>query len=268
VKLEYTIDITDYLQPATLASQIADLVNASPYLDGYEVVGYTIKAGKAEFDFGTTYDYFGNTGGHPALAEGAFNGRIFLTAAEVNSLRPIDLDDGPSVIVPANVIDATPGTADRAKDADNKETDADPDQEAGSAPSGGQAIADEPGDTELLGSLGADVFKWSLAEPGAHDTIRDFDPSPPAEGGDVLDLRDLLPAESAGSLDSYLHFEASGDGGTLLKVSVSGQFTGDPEHDAGVAHQTIELANVDLLSLGSDHQIIETLISQNKLITE
>ena len=67
---------------------------------------------------------------------------------------------------------------------------------------------------------------------------------------------------------SFLHFEESGDGGTLLRVSADGAFTGDATHDASVAYQTIELANVDLLSLGSDQQIIDTLINQNKLITE
>jgi hypothetical protein len=92
--------------------------------------------------------------------------------------------------------------------------------------------------------------------------------SPPSSGGDVLDLRDLLPPESANDLSSYLRFEASGAGGTLLKISTSGDFTGNPNHDARVEYQSIELANVDLLSLGTDQQIIQTLISQNKLITE
>jgi hypothetical protein len=124
------------------------------------------------------------------------------------------------------------------------------------------------GDSEFAGVEGADVFKWTLAEPGAHDAISNFDMNEPASGGDVLDLRDLLPPESADSLDSYLHFEQSDTGGTLVRISTAGEFTGDAAHDAGVAYQTIELQNVDLLSLGSDQQIIDNLINHGKLITE
>jgi len=129
-------------------------------------------------------------------------------------------------------------------------------------------ISDAPGDTGFVGAEGADVFKWTLAEPGAHDTISNFDMNAPADGGDVLDLRDLLPPESTNTLDSYLHFEQSDSGGTLLKISTTGEFTGDAAHDSGVAYQTIELQNVDLLSLGTDQQIIDNLINHGKLITE
>ena len=81
-------------------------------------------------------------------------------------------------------------------------------------------------------------------------------------------VKDLLPPESVGNLDSYLHFEHSPDGGTVLKISPSGEFTGNAAHDAQVAYQSIELQNVDLLSLGSDQQIIDNLLKHGKLITE
>jgi VCBS repeat-containing protein len=132
----------------------------------------------------------------------------------------------------------------------------------------GNVLADMPGNTVLTGGAGADVFQWSLAEPGATDTVTDFSMASPLADGDILDLHDLLPPESSGNLASYLHFEASGDGGTLLRISTEGAFTGDPANDASVAYQTIELQNVDLMSLGTDQQIIDMLVNHGKLITE
>jgi len=274
VKLDYTIETNDYLQPASLIAQIEAAVNASAKLDGYEVVGYRLKAGLQDFDFGVTYDDFGTTRGNPALAEGLYTGTIELKASEINDLKPIDLDQAnPADLTPAMLSAGDPLDSPTSEKTDATTT---PDDGAQSAPGEGtqaagsdqNTIHDTSGDTLLVSTVGADVFKWSLAEPGAHDTIIDFSMNPPSSGGDVLDLRDLLPPESAGALSSYLHFEASGSGGTLLKISTSGGFTGNPNHDAHVEYQTIELANVNLLDLGPDQQIIETLISQNKLITD
>jgi hypothetical protein len=134
----------------------------------------------------------------------------------------------------------------------------------------GNTIDDNAGDTVLIGGDGADVFRWTLAETGAHDTVGDFSMQSVPSGGDALDLADLLPqgGDRVGELSSYLHFEDSGHGSTLLKISSSGGFTGDAAHDATVAHQTIELQNVDLLGLGSDQQIIDHLVSNGKLITD
>jgi len=128
---------------------------------------------------------------------------------------------------------------------------------------------DVPGDTVLAGGTDVDVFKWTLAEPGSHDTVTDFDMRAPSSGGDVLDLRDLLQGENAtgDNLGNYLRFEASG-GGTVVKVSPGGEFNGIVQHDEQVAYQTIELHNVDLTSIGNDHQIIEHLINHGKLITD
>jgi hypothetical protein len=89
----------------------------------------------------------------------------------------------------------------------------------------------------------------------------------PASGGDILNIQDLLPPESVGNLGSYLRFEQSGSGGTLLKVSQEGAFTGDAAHDAGVSYHSIDLQHVDLTSLGSQQQIIDNLLASGKLIT-
>jgi large repetitive protein len=129
-------------------------------------------------------------------------------------------------------------------------------------------ISGGSGDDNMLGGLGADTFKWTLSETGPLDTITDFDMAAPANGGDVLDLQDLLQNESVGNLSSYLQFEGNNAGGTLIKISANGEFNGDATHDANIAYQTIDLRNVDLLSLGGDQQIIDHLINNGKLITD
>ena len=133
----------------------------------------------------------------------------------------------------------------------------------------GNMLYDLEGNTVFAGDIGPDVFKWSLADPGAHDTIAHFDTRPAIEGGDILDLRDLLQMENHDNLTGYLHFQATADGGALVRISPTGAFTGDAEHDAGVPFQTIELQNASgLLAIGSDQQIIEHLINSGKLMTD
>jgi hypothetical protein len=270
VKLNYDAEIRNYEQPDRLTDRIETLVNRSPEFDNFVVVGYSVKAGPEIHEFGRTFDEFDNTGGHPALAVGTFDGRIDLSRAEVDSVRPVSLDTAATLAARE-----APTPMDPAIDHDSPHLDAQTQLRNGGDQTSDQAqevpaepVLDKIGDTDLHATAGADVFKWTLAEPGAHDTITDFRMQAPANGGDVLDLRDLLHSDGEGDLASFLHFEESGNGGTLLRVSADGAFTGDATHDAGVAYQTIELANVDLLSLGSDQQIIDTLIHQNKLITE
>ena len=81
------------------------------------------------------------------------------------------------------------------------------------------------GNDILAGGLGADVFKWSLGDQNtaslpAVDHILDFNAASIPNGGDVLDLRDLLQGEHSsaalhgtalqGSLEKFLKFEMSG----------------------------------------------------------
>jgi hypothetical protein len=271
VKLDYQgVGIKDYRQPWKLTGRIEDAVNASAKLEGFAVVGFSVKAGQEIHEFGTTYDQFGNTGGNPALAEGKFNGSVRIDSKAIGKLAPIDLlAESPAALARASgdVLPGDDSAPEHVRFSDRGDSKGPAQTLRAESEDGPTAIADTAGDTQLHGTFGADVFKWKLAEPGMHDTISDFRMAPPAKGGDVLDLRDLLPPESAANLDSYLRFEDSGRGGTLLCISTAGEFSGNASHDAGVAHQIIELANVDLLSLGSSHQIIESLVNQNKLIT-
>jgi len=130
------------------------------------------------------------------------------------------------------------------------------------------------GNDILIGGDGADIFRWSLAETGA-DVIKDFKLAPVANGGDRLDLKDLLVGESAtdaGNLDLYLHFSANGAGQTLITVDTNGAA-------AGGTGQTILLENITFASLqahatfsgsagsASDVAIIQKLLTDGNLIT-
>jgi Ca2+-binding RTX toxin-like protein len=90
---------------------------------------------------------------------------------------------------------------------------------------GADTLSGGVGNDTLAGGLGADVFKWSLGDQGtsatpAMDHVTDFNTATIANGGDVLDLRDLLQGEhsgaalhgtaASGSLDQFLKFEMSG----------------------------------------------------------
>jgi large repetitive protein len=68
------------------------------------------------------------------------------------------------------------------------------------------------------------------------------------------------------SLDSYLHFEKSGTD-TIVHISSTGAFSGG--FNASQTVQTITLQGVDLVGSGNnDQQIIQTLLDNQKLITD
>ncbi|MDP2833396.1 MAG: type I secretion C-terminal target domain-containing protein, partial [Pseudomonadota bacterium] len=125
-----------------------------------------------------------------------------------------------------------------------------------------------PGDDTLTGGAGADVFVWNLSDrgtvgiPGA-DTVTDF--SALGDSSNVLNLQDLLVGEfhgaaDTGNLANYLHFELSG-GSTVIQVSSTGTVSSGFD-------QSITLAGVNLVTGNTDQQIIQALLSANKLITD
>jgi Ca2+-binding RTX toxin-like protein len=140
---------------------------------------------------------------------------------------------------------------------------------------GNDLIVGGAGNDVMTGGLGSDVFKWEFADKGAKgapatDTITDFNVAPVASGGDVLDLRDLLTAENhavgTGNLASYLHFEKSG-ANTVVHVSSTGEFAAG--FNAAKEVQTITLTGVDLIGTSTnDQQVIQSLLNNNKLITD
>ncbi|WP_455566792.1 type I secretion C-terminal target domain-containing protein [Piscinibacter sakaiensis] len=148
---------------------------------------------------------------------------------------------------------------------------------------GNDLLAGGPGNDTLTGGAGSDTFAWRFADQGtgttdttrAVDTITDFDVRPVAQGGDVLDLRDLLQGEvqgaggTVGNLLNYLDISVS-NGNTEIRINTSGALNGTATN----ANQQITLTGVDLstqLVPGStltETQIVETLLKNGKLITD
>jgi len=134
------------------------------------------------------------------------------------------------------------------------------------------------GNDRLEGGLGSDVFQWRLADVGtagqpAVDTVSDFNAS--NNGGDVLDLRDLLGDQFAqgglANLHNYLDVDTqSQPGSTIVRISTSGGFA-NGQYDAGAEDQRIVLEGVNLrdaMCLGSnasDDQVLNELLNRNKL---
>ena len=138
----------------------------------------------------------------------------------------------------------------------------------------------------LTGGLGADIFRWELNDGGTAgvpvtDTITDFNTSTRAAGGDVLDLRDLLVGETAGTLlgqdnlANYLHFEKSG-ADTIVHISTTGGFASDSHAVGapsgivtGAEDQRIVLSGIDMIgSYTTDQQVIQDLLTKGKLNTD
>ncbi|MDR2208154.1 MAG: cadherin-like domain-containing protein, partial [Azoarcus sp.] len=128
----------------------------------------------------------------------------------------------------------------------------------------GSSVPDNPitggaGLDELLGTDGADVFKWSLADLGdgslVTNTIRGFN----AEEGDALDLRDLLQEGDRFLFDTN-HLDVSYNGtDTLITVSPVG---------ASAPTLDIVVANVDLLGSYTGEEAIKQLLDNGNLIDD
>ena len=141
---------------------------------------------------------------------------------------------------------------------------------------GGNIISGGLGNNLLAGGIGVDIFRWELADRGTPgnpslDTIKNFDSALPTDGGDKIDLRDLLVGEELGEqsddkLADYLHFEQQGDN-TVLQISSQGEFADG--YQPGQEDQTIVIGNVDLVgALNTDQEIIRSLLEGSKLITD
>ncbi|WP_206208978.1 Ig-like domain-containing protein [Vogesella mureinivorans] len=104
-----------------------------------------------------------------------------------------------------------------------------------------------------------DIFRYTLADVGTSKTVMNFDTAPRQQGGDVLDFRDLLQGENSGSLEQYLHFSHDSSG-TNIAVSSQGN---------GVTDFNLKLSGIDIVGgLTSDQQVIQDLLTKNKLIVD
>ncbi|MCV3286556.1 type I secretion C-terminal target domain-containing protein [Aeromonas veronii] len=89
------------------------------------------------------------------------------------------------------------------------------------------------------------------------DVIKDFTTG---DGGDVLDISELLTGEQAnsGSLDAYLNFSSDGVGKSRLTIDLDGT--------NGGTTQVIKFDSIDLTTLGnSDLEIIQKLLGDGNL---
>ncbi|MGE8690792.1 MAG: VCBS domain-containing protein [Achromobacter sp.] len=135
---------------------------------------------------------------------------------------------------------------------------------------GNDILVGGKGNDTLWGDGGSDTFKWQLGDGGttaqpAVDTIKDFSKASVADGGDVLDLKDLLVGEKDGNLSQYLNFkqDPANSNNTILEINTKGQI-------GQGADQKIVLENVDLMhdergELMSNQAIINDLLQKGKL---
>ncbi|MDH1302996.1 type I secretion C-terminal target domain-containing protein [Achromobacter sp. GD03932] len=96
------------------------------------------------------------------------------------------------------------------------------------------------------------------------DTIKDFSILKPADGGDILDLKELLQGEKDGTLTQYLHFtkDPANSNNTVIEINTQGKIASQG------ADQKIVLENVDLTNggkLATDQAIINDLLQKGKL---
>ncbi len=126
---------------------------------------------------------------------------------------------------------------------------------------GDDTLVGGSGNDMLTGGIGADTFKWmpvQQSSPGspATDTVTDFDG---VAHSDRLDLADLLEGENSTNLMDYLHFTQDGSN-TAVEVKSQGA--------SGAVDHIIILQNINLTTLGSNSDIISSLIINGKLMID
>ncbi len=141
-----------------------------------------------------------------------------------------------------------------------------------SAYAGQDTLIGGKGNDTMFGGTGADVFKWSLGDGGApalpaRDVIGDFDKAAISLGGDVLDVRDVLQGETSANIACYLNFQKSGTD-TLVSMSAHGGYVNGAYSLAATTQQVV-LTGVDMVTgQGTNAQIINSLLAQQKLIID
>ncbi|WP_156337476.1 VCBS domain-containing protein, partial [Achromobacter aegrifaciens] len=136
---------------------------------------------------------------------------------------------------------------------------------------GNDILVGGKGNDTMWGDGGSDTFKWQLGDQGttaqpAIDTIKDFSKASVVDGGDVLDLKDLLVGEKDGNLSQYLNFkqDPANSNNTLVEINTQGKLGSQG------ADQKIVLENVDLThdangQAMSNQAIINDLLQKGKL---
>ncbi|MBJ6138916.1 Ig-like domain-containing protein [Marinobacter litoralis] len=141
---------------------------------------------------------------------------------------------------------------------------------------GNDTVIGGQGNDSLSGGAGTDVFRWEegdAATPGApsEDTVIDYTDLSLANGGDMIDLADLLQGagaigSSVGNLTNYLHFEFTGTD-TVLSISSTGHYAGG--YQPAQTDQEITFAGVNLVdSALSDADVIQSLLASGQLVVD
>lgn len=147
-------------------------------------------------------------------------------------------------------------------------------------------IHSTPGPDVMTGHDGTDVFTWHLndahlpnsAEPNSLDEVRGFElVSPRFQGGDVLDLRDLLQGEHAAgggeALSRFISVETLPTMSTVLNISTGGHFDGSLSQsdwqDHSILMHGIDLrAGLGLAASASSADVINALLKQGNLLVD
>jgi hypothetical protein len=132
------------------------------------------------------------------------------------------------------------------------------------------------GSNSITEVVGGDTFKFELAANGPAgtpnvETLSAFNSNPVGNGGDVLNLADLLQGATSSNIGNYLHFTASTSGGvttTTVHVSETGAYASG--YSAAADTLQIALTGANLLMSGgatqTDAQIIQALLNKGKLV--
>jgi hypothetical protein len=132
------------------------------------------------------------------------------------------------------------------------------------------------GSNSITEVVGGDTFKFELAANGPAgtpnvETISAFNSNPAGNGGDVLNLADLLQGATSSNITNFLHFTSSTNAGvttTTVHVSETGAYSSGYSSAADTLQ--IALTGVNLLVSGgtshNDAQIIQSLLNKGKLV--
>ncbi|HEY8024222.1 MAG TPA: type I secretion C-terminal target domain-containing protein, partial [Burkholderiaceae bacterium] len=132
------------------------------------------------------------------------------------------------------------------------------------------------GTNSLTEVAGGDTFRFELAANGTAgtphiETISGFNSNVSSNGGDVLNLADLLQGATSSNITNYLHFTTATSAGvttTTVHVSETGGYSAG--FSSTLDTLQIALTNVDLVHSGgstlTDAAIIQSLLTKGKLV--
>jgi len=132
------------------------------------------------------------------------------------------------------------------------------------------------GSNSLTEIVGGETFRFELGANGTAGTpttqaISGFNSNVSSNGGDVLNLADLLSGATSSNITNYLHFTTSVTGGvttTTLHISATGGYSSG--YSASADTMQINLTAVDLVHSGgstlTDAAIIQSLLTKGKLV--